>query len=67
MSAPHAQLPVPDYLAPVFAQYPLEVIDAAILIALFCYPESIFIGPGHFLSQLYTETTESKRVLKRTL
>jgi acetylornithine/succinyldiaminopimelate/putrescine aminotransferase len=29
MSAPHAQLPVPDYLAPVFAQYPLEVIDAA--------------------------------------
>lgn len=29
MSAPHAALPVPDYLAPVFAQYPLEVIDAA--------------------------------------
>jgi acetylornithine/N-succinyldiaminopimelate aminotransferase len=29
MNAPHAALPVPDYLAPVFAQYPLEVIDAA--------------------------------------
>jgi acetylornithine/succinyldiaminopimelate/putrescine aminotransferase len=29
MSAPHLALPVPDYLAPVFAQYPLEVVDAA--------------------------------------
>jgi acetylornithine/succinyldiaminopimelate/putrescine aminotransferase len=29
MNAPHAAVPVPDYLAPVFAQYPLSVIDAA--------------------------------------
>jgi acetylornithine/N-succinyldiaminopimelate aminotransferase len=29
MSAPHSAPAVPDYLAPVFAQFPLEVIDAA--------------------------------------
>lgn len=28
MNVPSAALPVPDYLAPVFAQYPLQVIDA---------------------------------------